>query len=98
MPIRGNLQLSELRRKDGGGRTLTTNLRQARLLAEKLREKIAASPLQGEIPIALSASFGVSEVSPDSYQVVDSRLIEEIISTCDGHLYAAKRNGRNCVA
>lgn len=70
----------------------------ARLLAEKLREKIAASPLQGEIPIALSASFGVSEVSPDSYQVVDSRLIEEIISTCDGHLYAAKRNGRNCVA
>ena len=29
---------------------------------------------------------------------MDSRLIEEIISTCDGHLYAAKRNGRNCVA
>ena len=25
MPIRGNLQLSELRRKDGGGRTLTVN-------------------------------------------------------------------------
>lgn len=100
--VRETLRQSDLVFRYGGEEFMlvcpSTNLLQARLLAEKLREKIAASPLQGEIPIALSASFGVSEVSPDSYQVVDSRLIEEIISTCDGHLYAAKRNGRNCVA
>ena len=66
-------------------------------LADKLRQRIAASPLPNTPPITLAASFGVVEVAPAGYEVVDTRLVHEVVAACDGKLYAAKRSGRNCV-
>lgn len=100
--VRETLRQSDLVFRYGGEEFMlvcpSTNLLQARQLAEKLRQKIAATPLPHDVQISVSASFGVSEVAPDFYQLVDSRLIEDLIAACDGQLYAAKRNGRNCVA
>lgn len=99
--VRDTLRQSDLVFRYGGEEFLlvlpSTNNPQAHLLAEKLRQRIQDSPLPGEPPISLSASFGVTEVAPDSYSVVDTRLVRDLIAECDGKLYAAKRHGRNRV-
>lgn len=99
--VRETLRQSDLIFRYGGEEFMlvspSTSLPQAHAVAEKLRQRIAACPLPHDPPITLTASFGVSEVSPDTYEVVDSRLVHDVIATCDGKLYAAKNGGRNRV-
>ena len=69
-----------------------TGLDGARLLAERLREAIAAAPLRHEgLDIAVTASFGVAS-HPRSVRDSDG-----LLGAADGALYAAKREGRNRV-
>lgn len=100
--VRETLRQSDLIFRYGGEEFLlvcpSTPLAQARALAEKLRQRINACPMPHDpTPLPMSASFGVSEVSPANYEIVDTRLVHELIAACDGKLYAAKRSGRNCV-
>lgn len=99
--VRDTLRQSDLVFRFGGEEFLlvapSTTLIQAHQLAEKLRQRIAATPLAHEPPLTLTASFGVSEVSPLSYDNVDAHMVHEVIAACDANLYAAKRLGRNRV-
>lgn len=99
--VRETLRQSDLIFRYGGEEFMlvspSTSLTQAHAVAEKLRQRIATCPLPHDPPITLTASFGVTEVSPDAYEVVDSRLVHDIIAACDGKLYAAKNSGRNRV-
>lgn len=65
-----------------------TDIVQGRVVAEKLRGRVAARPLDGDL--AITASFGVAETdgneSPD-----------EFFRRADQALYAAKADGRNRV-
>jgi diguanylate cyclase (GGDEF)-like protein len=99
--VRDTLRQSDLVFRFGGEEFLliapSTNLHQAQALADKLRQSIAAKPLANEPPLTLTASFGVLEISPDSYENVDTRMVHQMIAACDANLYAAKRLGRNRV-
>ena len=99
--VRDSLRQSDLVFRFGGEEFLlvapSTALAPARQLAEKLRERLASAPLPHTPPLPLSASFGVVEVNPASYEVVDQRHVHEVIAACDARLYAAKHSGRNCV-
>lgn len=99
--VRDTLRQSDLVFRFGGEEFLlvapSTNLQQAQVLADKLRQSIAARPLAGERALTLTASFGVLEISPDSYENVDTRMVHQVIEACDANLYAAKRLGRNRV-
>lgn len=99
--VRSTLRQSDLIFRYGGEEFMlvspSTTMTQARAVAEKLRERIAACPVPHDPGISLTASFGVHEVSPSTYDVVDGRLVHEVIAACDGKLYAAKKQGRNCV-
>ena len=99
--VRETLRQSDLVFRYGGEEFLlvapSTGNVQAHLLAEKLRQRIHDNPLPGEPAIPLSASFGVTEIAPSTYTVVDTGLVRDVIAECDGKLYAAKRRGRNRV-
>lgn len=66
-----------------------TGIEDARLVAEKLREVVAAnpSPVAGKITL----SIGVAASKPEDANE------DAIVSRADKMLYAAKRAGRNCV-
>lgn len=99
--VRETLRQSDLIFRYGGEEFLlvapSTGNVQGHLLAEKLRQRIHDTPLPGATPIPISASFGVTEIAPSSYAVVDTVLVRDVIAECDGKLYAAKRHGRNRV-
>ena len=99
--VRESLRQSDLVFRYGGEEFLlvapSTGQQQAHLLAEKLRQRIHDNPLPGDPPIPVSASFGVTEILPSTYAVVDTALVRDVIAECDGKLYAAKRRGRNRV-
>lgn len=69
-----------------------TDLNQAILVAERLREMIATTvlDLNGESLVCLTASFGVDEFSRSM-----SETCECFIQRVDEWLYQAKHNGRN---
>ena len=96
MPIRGNLQLSELRRKDGGGRTLTECDHPAsQNKAEELRAAVVALGIpRADSPTAncVTLSIGVAVMQPNG-----ENAPEALIAAADAALYEAKRNGRNRV-
>ena len=99
--VRDTLRQSDLVFRFGGEEFLlvapSTTLVQAQSLADKLRQSIAAKPLAHDPPLPLTASFGVLEISPESYENVDTRMVHDVIANCDANLYAAKRLGRNRV-
>ncbi|WP_028996224.1 GGDEF domain-containing protein [Azonexus hydrophilus] len=99
--VRDSLRQSDLIFRYGGEEFMlvapSTSLAQAHIIAEKLRQRIAGTPLPYEPPLTLTASFGVTEIAPGTYEVVDSRLVHDVIAACDGKLYAAKNSGRNRV-
>ncbi len=63
------------------------------IMAERLRQMIAATPLKWEgVPIAITASIGVAEYSPADLDV------EQLLQRADTAMYQAKSAGRNRVA
>lgn len=65
----------------------------ARDIAERLRKAIAAAPVAGFDPGAVTASIGLQVALP-----ADPRSLREQIAEADRQLYRAKALGRNCVA
>jgi diguanylate cyclase (GGDEF)-like protein/PAS domain S-box-containing protein len=63
----------------------------ARMIAERIRERIAAS---GRVPGAFACTVSIGVAASAS----PSETIEELINRADGALYGAKRAGRNRVA
>ncbi len=62
----------------------------AHILAERLRQRIASTPVRRlGSPLNITCSFGIAE-----YQ---SETAEKILENADAALYAAKRQGKNCV-
>ncbi|WP_051340577.1 GGDEF domain-containing protein [Azospirillum halopraeferens] len=68
-------------------------LPQARLVAEKLRRLVEATPLvlPGGTPLVLTVSIGAAEVTDEASQ------FRTLFSIADRRLYAAKKAGRNRV-
>jgi diguanylate cyclase (GGDEF)-like protein len=72
-----------------------TNVTNASLAAEKLREEICAAACPAGDGLAVSASFGVSgwkEVVPQG------ATLDALIARCDAGVYASKAGGRNRVS
>ncbi|ABM01740.1 GGDEF domain-containing protein [Shewanella amazonensis] len=66
-------------------------IKQAHLVAEKLRESLAATALRwDDDEVVLSASFGCAAM-------VDGMSVSQLISAADHAMYQAKAGGRNCV-
>jgi diguanylate cyclase (GGDEF)-like protein len=69
-----------------------TTLKDARLLADRLRRAIASQPVAvGETALRVTASFGCSEI-----RVADADVLESM-DRADRALYRAKESGRNAV-
>lgn len=70
----------------------SVDTKNARILAERLRERIAAAGVEYEgDKIVVTASFGIAELAP----ATDTP--EKLIAAADAALYSAKQAGRNCV-
>lgn len=100
--VRETLRQSDLVFRYGGEEFLiilpSTHLESARGLAERLRQRLEEQPLaMGARLIPVTASFGVTEVAPSGYLVIDNSLLREVMAECDGRLYMAKHRGRNRV-
>jgi diguanylate cyclase len=68
-----------------------TSKEEAKLVAEKLRQKIENSPFSfKKEPVQITISFGISEFAQDE-------TADEVFSRADKALYEAKDNGRNQV-
>jgi two-component system, cell cycle response regulator len=75
-----------------------TNLAGAAVAAEKLRALCAASPFQTSTgPVAVTASFGVAELSIDSQGQSDDAAAQALLRRADSALYTSKNEGRNRV-
>lgn len=76
-----------------------TDLRQAINVAERLRERIATSPLTYEQDvISMTASLGVDEYRSNRSAVSSQfNSTNDFIERVDAWLYQAKHLGRNCV-
>ncbi|SDT95792.1 GGDEF domain-containing protein [Halopseudomonas salegens] len=69
-----------------------TQMDQAKVVVERLREQLAGTPLGAEsLSIPLTATFAITPVR------VDDDTIEDIIRRADKGLYQGKREGRNRV-
>jgi diguanylate cyclase len=68
-----------------------TSTSEAKIVAEKLREKIEVSPFNfKKEPVQITVSFGISEFAK-------GENADEVFSRADKALYKAKENGRNQV-
>jgi two-component system cell cycle response regulator len=75
---------------------LRCNLSNARIVAERIRKDIAASPIRTGIgPIVITVSVGISSSEPSRTPVSTSELL---IAMADRCMYRSKRAGRNCVS
>ncbi|WP_454684855.1 diguanylate cyclase domain-containing protein [Ancylobacter moscoviensis] len=95
----GRLIAEELRREDIAGRIggeefvillPQSGHEDARLLAERLRARIAELHIGALAGATLTASFGVAEAGPNE-------PLDEVMERADEMLYRAKRGGRNRV-
>ncbi|KGK41282.1 hypothetical protein LH51_15955 [Nitrincola sp. A-D6] len=76
----------------------STSYQQAYNRAESLRASLQQVPFSFEDEeLALAASFGVVEITPDQYRYIDKHAIQDVIQEADCRLYQAKATGRNCV-
>lgn len=99
--------VDQLRRSDlifrfGGEEFLivlpSTGFQQAYNRAEALRVSLQSDPFYFEGKHqALTASFGVVEVTPEQYRYIDKHAINDVIHQADNRLYKAKAAGRNRV-
>jgi diguanylate cyclase (GGDEF)-like protein len=95
--MRGATRAGDLKCRYGGDEFIVllpeTPLAGAKLVCENLRKAIERDPiLWAEGRIALTASFGVTEMNPGEVDPL------AVIARADSALYRAKRNGRNRVA
>lgn len=68
-----------------------TSYFEAGVAAERLRTGIESGVRVGDPPVSVTASFGVSTLTPDC------QTMDGLQSSADSALYIAKRRGRNCV-
>lgn len=68
-----------------------TNVTAAREIVERVREGVAATPIDygGTTPLRITVSFGLTQLEPDA-------SVEQSIERADKAMYAAKNAGRNC--
>ena len=72
-----------------------SDLEDARMPAERLREKIEKTPIAGgKGSILVTTSFGVSACKPESGEI---HILGSLVRDADQALYEAKRSGRNRV-
>jgi diguanylate cyclase (GGDEF)-like protein len=72
-----------------------SDLENAGMPAERLRERIEKTPIAGEKgPVFVTTSFGVSACRPESGEV---HILGRLVREADQALYEAKRSGRNRV-
>ncbi len=93
--LQSNLRDSDFIARFGGEEFVAlmpeTSAKEARLVAEKLRTRVEASPFNfKKEPVQITASFGISEFAKDEN-------VEEVFQRADKALYKAKENGRNQV-
>lgn len=73
-----------------------TSLDGAKMIAERLRSVIAASPMRTRAGmINVTVSIGVSALGAATER--NEISVESLMNQADGRLYASKENGRNCV-
>jgi diguanylate cyclase (GGDEF)-like protein len=73
-----------------------TNHEGGRIVAEKIRQRIAATPFDTEAgPVQMTASFGVAATPPTGPSL--GMGVEVQIAVADACLYRSKRDGRNLV-
>jgi diguanylate cyclase (GGDEF)-like protein len=95
--IRGRLRSTDILARFGGEEFIVlmphTDLEQAQIVAETLRQCIAEAHTQPGLaqPRPVTASFGVATLRPDETHLSD------LIRRADIALYEAKRKGRNRV-
>jgi diguanylate cyclase (GGDEF)-like protein len=71
---------------------VSTSLRRAMDFAEEMRQLIEREPFKTDtVTLQVTASIGVAELDQTM------KTPEDLIGKCDGHLYTAKRQGRNRV-
>lgn len=69
-----------------------TPMEQARIVAEKIRQAVAAAPVEGMGGQALTISIGVA-----GYPDIPAADMEDLVRRADAALYRAKEEGRNRV-
>lgn len=101
--VRRQLRAGDLATRYGGEEVAVllphTGLRDAALLAERIRQRIAAKPVQ--LPdgksLSLTVSIGVAELHNDPNQG-EQELAARLLDQADRALYHAKENGRDQVS
>lgn len=68
-----------------------TDITQAGYVAERIRETIQSTIVEGAEEIKLTASFGVTSLNQNT------NTLEDLLVRVDRALYQAKKDGRNCV-
>ena len=90
--VSGNIRKTDRFGRWGGEEfiflVLESDLEQARITAEKLRERVANHDFDIGFPV--SCSFGVAQYQKGS-------TIENLIAHADDAMYEAKHSGKNCV-
>jgi diguanylate cyclase (GGDEF)-like protein len=99
--IRSQLRASDVATRYGGEEFALllpqTNINEAMQLAERIRLKVAQSPivLENGQKLTLTVSIGVSETLPMLGKAGHQKVGEHLLANADQALYRAKTNGRN---
>ncbi len=98
--IQATIRASDMAARYGGEEFVViapnASLSEASLMAERLREDVAANPLRlGNLVLDNTVSIGVAEYDPEP--TFGSNLLEDMIEKADKALYRAKQCGRNRV-
>jgi diguanylate cyclase (GGDEF)-like protein len=99
--IRSQLRASDVATRYGGEEFALllpqTHLNEALLLAERIRQEVAQTPiyLDNGLQLSLTVSIGVSETLPMLGKSRHREVGENLLASADQALYQAKANGRN---
>ena len=103
--LRTYLRASDIATRYGGEEFAlllpNTRMQEATVLAQRIRQEIAASPIaldKAGRPLTVTVSIGVSELILRPHQQNYEAMSERILADADTALYQAKVDGRNRVA